>query len=51
MKKERKIEALKEFMVGRIIEVTFATRFEKHEAIIWYLTYFNYTYKVSFYLD
>ncbi|XP_050885676.1 uncharacterized protein LOC127091159 [Lathyrus oleraceus] len=43
MKKARKIGAFKEYMVGRSSEVTFATVFEKYEAIIRYLAAFDYT--------
>ncbi|CAK8544728.1 unnamed protein product [Lathyrus sativus] len=43
MKKARKIGAFKEYMVGRSSEVTFATAFEKYEAIIRYLAAFDYT--------
>lgn len=37
MKKARKIGALKQYVVGRSSEATFADAFEKHEAIIRYL--------------
>ena len=37
MKKARKIGALKQYVVGRSSEATFADAFEKHEAIIHYL--------------
>ncbi|KAL5061061.1 hypothetical protein RYX36_032665 [Vicia faba] len=43
MKKARKIGAFKEYMVGRSSQVTFATAFEKYEAIIRYLAAFDYT--------
>lgn len=48
LKNARRVDTVKQFMVGRSSEATFSDAFEKHEAIIRYLGGFDPSGEVGF---